>query len=129
MNKNKLPDTSGMWEWFDENGTKKEIDVCEIFPGSFRVYSRGGYYNIADTKYGKAEWPDRWGNYVGRVYFEVPEEDVYSKPTPERMSQIRDLYKNPQDNRDDSPRLRGINKQLPQKLIQFNINQNKIQYI
>ena len=59
-----MPNKTGLWEWFSEDGTKKLVDVCEVLPGYFRVYFRGGYYNITDTKYGKSEWPDRWGEIV-----------------------------------------------------------------
>ena len=70
-------DTNGIWEWFDEDGTKRlveVIDVCEgLIPQYLRVYFSGGYYNVHDEhdpenpeydEYTKAEWPDRWGNRV-----------------------------------------------------------------
>lgn len=70
------PDKEGMWIWYDANGDKMIVPVInpykEIGFVCLKVYSEGGYYSINDEeigtemeKYCKAEWPDRWGEYVG----------------------------------------------------------------
>ena len=72
------PNREGMWEWYDENGIKTIVPVIDcgnpIDTVWLRVYHLGGYYNVNDEAIGtpdepycKAEWPDRWGNYVGEL--------------------------------------------------------------
>ncbi len=100
------PDKEGIWEWFEEDGTKRLMYVCNVggpLPEHYlRVYWWGGYYNISDDpgvddKYGpipgKAEWPDRWGNYIGPLGT-VPDADLYLGPTPEQREEIIKKYKN-----------------------------------
>ena len=82
------PDKEGIWEWFDEEGTKHLVDVVNVehdfrYPKYLRVNWGGGYYNINDESIGeideihcKSEWPDRWGNYVG-TRDEVEESLIY----------------------------------------------------
>jgi hypothetical protein len=87
------PDREEIWEWFDEDGTKRLVHVCNvgIDVPYLRVYWWGGYYNVNDEHdpeapeydhHIKAEWPDRWGNYVGPVS-SVNEEDLYLMPAAE----------------------------------------------
>ena len=78
------PDREGIFEWFDENGIKRFAHVCNVGHKTqyLRVYWKGSYYNVNDevddlyTLDGKlveknhvvpAEWPDRWGNFVGNL--------------------------------------------------------------
>lgn len=63
---NKVPDRAGLWEWFCNDGSKVVIPVCNVFDNFpdmypyYRVYYRGGYYNVAD------EWTHgTWGKYLG----------------------------------------------------------------
>lgn len=98
------PNREGIWEWFEEDGTKRLVHVCDVAKDLrqenpdekpyFRVYWWGGYYNINDEEVGtsheqctKAEWPDRWGNFVGEIG-SVKDEDLYLFPTPEQMKKI-----------------------------------------
>lgn len=95
------PDREGIWEWFEEDGTKRLVAVFNIEPDAsrspyFRVYWWGGYYNVNDEhdpeapEYDhltKAEWPDRWGNYVGRDR-DIPQDQLYLGPTPEQREKI-----------------------------------------
>lgn len=100
MNK---PCKSGIWEWFDKNGTKRLVSVYNVMekcPNAepyWRVYWWGGYYNVNDehdpesSQYDyltKSEWPDRWGNFVGEIG-SVKDEDLYLMPTPEELEKIR----------------------------------------
>ncbi len=95
------PDREGVWEWFEENGTKRLVCVFNTEPNPFlpqylRVYWWCGYYNVNDEpdpdapQYDwatKAEWPDRWGNYVGPIG-SVKEEDLYMLPTDEELRKM-----------------------------------------
>lgn len=88
------PNKEGIWEWYDETGKKqlvsvinvgKEVDNCWL-----RVYYLGGYYNVHDNwvgtedeEFGKAEWPDNWGNYVG---------DLDSVPIKETYGGVTEVY-------------------------------------
>lgn len=100
-----IPDKEGIWEWFEEDGTKRLMAVYDVAkklrevngtePPYFRAYWWGGYYNVADSPeevagdpFCKAEWPDRWGNYIG-PNGSVKEEDLYNGPTPEQAEEIR----------------------------------------
>ena len=71
------PDRPGIWEWFDDDGTKRLVEVFNCAPPNdpphLRVYWWGGYYNVNDEhdpehpEYDhctKAEWTDRWGERV-----------------------------------------------------------------
>ena len=93
------PDKSGIWEWYDTNGIKRLVSVFNIEhdpsrPQYLRVYFWGGYYNVNDEPeevpgdpFCKAEWPDRWGNYIGPEGC-VKEEDLYGMPTKEELEII-----------------------------------------
>jgi hypothetical protein len=94
------PDKEGIWEWFDDDGTKRLVSVFNVesnpsFPPYLRVSWWGGYYSIDDEpNLGfKTEWPDRWGNYVGPVD-SVKEYDLYWMPTPEQMEKIMKQHEN-----------------------------------
>ncbi len=99
------PDKEGIWEWFEEDGTKRLVDVCNVASKSndvyLRVYWWGGYYNVNDEHdpeapqydhHLKAEWPDRWGNYVGQQN-DFKETDLYHMPTTEQREEILKTYK------------------------------------
>ncbi len=97
------PDKPGIWEWFEEDGTKRLVSVVNTehnasLPPSFCVFWWGGYYTINDERNPsapewdwatKAEWPDRWGNYVGPNDMEA---DLYWMPTPEQFEKIMKAY-------------------------------------
>ena len=81
------PNKEGIWEWFDTDGAKRLVYVCNVGGAKpyLRVYWWGGYYNIyADPI---AEWADRWGNYVG-PNGSVNDDDLYLGPTPEQREKI-----------------------------------------
>lgn len=76
------PNKVGLWEWTNDGGEVITVPVVDVGGNIgvqwFRVYYRGGYYNVndeeigtPDEEYSKAEWPDRWGNYVGVIDFEL----------------------------------------------------------
>jgi hypothetical protein len=107
------PNKPGIWEWFEEDGTKRLVEVFDVAsklrevngtePPYLRVYWWGGYYNVADSPeevpgdpFCKAEWSDRWGNYVG-PNGSVKEEDLYNGPTPEQAERIRKRYSDDSD--------------------------------
>ena len=102
------PNKPGVWEWFEEDGTKRLMAVFNIehnpeCPPYLRVYWWGGYYNVADSPeevpddpFCKAEWPDRWGNYIG-PNGSVKEEDLYNGPTPEQRAEIMKCYSDDSD--------------------------------
>jgi hypothetical protein len=85
------PNKPGIWEWYDDTGTKQFVSVVNVecdpsYPPYFRVYFRGGYYNINNEAVGTweeefslAEWPDRWGYYVGDEGC-VSNEQIYGTP-------------------------------------------------
>lgn len=108
------PDKAGIWEWFEEDGTKRLVEVFNVMdkipdcPPYFRVYWWGGYYNVNDetedlvnvkgevvvkNHINPAEWPDRWGNRVGDN-LSLPEEQLYLGPTPEQRKEILKEYEN-----------------------------------
>jgi hypothetical protein len=91
---NPKPHKAGIWEWYDDEGQKRLVDVANIevdltYPPYLRVCFWGGYYDVHDsddeifpdgiTIERKAEWPDRWGNFVGPRGC-VPEDDLYYIP-------------------------------------------------
>lgn len=100
------PDKEGIWEWFEEDGTKRLVAVCnvskplkEVF---LRVYWWGGYYNVNDEHdpeapqydhHMEAEWPDRWGKFVGE-HGTVKDEELYLMPTAEQRKEILKRYEN-----------------------------------
>ena len=103
------PDKAGIWEWFEEDGTKRLVSVCDVGVDTpyLRVYWWGGYYTVnevvnepiydCDMKQVRTinrppEWPDRWGAYVGDRN-SVPEEQLYLMPTPEQREEILKTYK------------------------------------
>ena len=103
------PDKKGVWEWFDDDGIKRLVLVCNVAERlgeqRLRVALWGGYYDVTDRTediYGcvkgkwvvvekdvhySAEWPDRWGNYVG-AHGCVPDEQIYEVPTPEQLTKF-----------------------------------------
>jgi len=99
------PNREGIWEWFEDDGTKRLVHVCDVGKkvgmSYLRVYWWGGYYNVNDRHdpehpeydhHTKAEWPDQWGNYVGPIG-SVAEDDLYQMPTPEQRVEILKTYK------------------------------------
>lgn len=103
---NMKPDKEGIWEWFEEDGTKRLVAVCNVSKPLKEIYLRvywwGGYYNVNDEhdleapQYDplmKAEWPDRWGNFVGE-HGTVKDEDLYLMPTAEQRKEILKRYEN-----------------------------------
>ena len=97
------PDREGIWEWFEEDGTRRLVAVCNCGVPNGIPYLRvawwGGYYNVNDEFVGagelshKAEWPDRWGKYVAG-FGELKQEDLYIAPTPEQRKEIMKRYEN-----------------------------------
>ncbi len=100
------PDKAGIWEWFDNDGTKRLVTVVNVEhdasrPPFLRVYWWGGYYSVNDERHpnvseedwiAKTEWPDRWGNYVGPN--DSAKEDLYLMPTEEQLEKIKNAYEN-----------------------------------
>lgn len=95
------PNEPGIWEWFDEDGTKRLVEVVNVCSQVedqwLRVYWWGGYYNVNDEAMGtpdepfmKAEWPDRWGNRVGNNH-SLPNEQLYLQPTREELIRKADI--------------------------------------
>lgn len=85
------PDRSGIWEWFDEDGTKRFVEVCDCAPKDrgfkphLRVFWCGGYYSVNDEhdleqpehdKFSKAQWADRWGVRIANNG-DLPEDQLY----------------------------------------------------
>lgn len=110
------PDRAGIWEWFEEDGTKRLVEVFDVAAKlreatghadpHLRVYWWGGYYNVneeTDCLYDskgslldevytmEAEWADRWGNRVGDNN-SLPDEQLYLGPTPEQRAEILKQY-------------------------------------
>jgi len=98
------PDQPGIWEWFDEDGAKRLVEVFNVMdkcPNAapyLRVYWWGGYYNINDEHdpeapeydhHMKAEWPDRWGSRIGDNN-SLPENQLYLMPTEAELVKIRE---------------------------------------
>ena len=85
----------GIWEWFDENGIRRLVEVFNCSPPNrnpyLRVYWWGGYYNVNDeydlenSTYHKAEWADRWGERVSDNNA-LPDSELYLRPTPNQRS-------------------------------------------
>ena len=101
---NNRPDKTGVWEWFEEDGTKRLVHVCDVgIPIGqqwLRVYWWGGYYNVNDEhdpehpehdEYTKAEWPDRWGKYVG-LPESVTSDQLYQAPTADQLEEIHKAH-------------------------------------
>ncbi len=95
-----IPDRAGVWEWFDNDGTKRLMSVFDVAAKlreatghaepHLRVYWWGGYYNVAAMGTGpfeEQEWPDRWGQWVGENG-SIPENQIYNGPTPEQRDKI-----------------------------------------
>ena len=101
------PDKAGIWEWFDEDGTKRLVEVCDCAPKDrgfkphLRVFWCGGYYNVNDELediydgFGKvvvknhideAEWADRWGVRVANNG-DLPEEQLYLGLSSDKQTQ------------------------------------------
>lgn len=83
------PTSPGIYEWIDESGKLRlveVVDVCKgLCPQYLRVYFAGGYYNVNDEhdpehpeydELTKAEWPDRWGSRVADNH-SLPVEQLY----------------------------------------------------
>lgn len=85
------PNRSGIWEWTDRRGIKRLVEVVEPLGGYLRVYWWGGYYNIIDSAYGKAEWCGGvWGNRID--YFpDDSDGKIYDKPDEDEMKKIREM--------------------------------------
>lgn len=88
------PNEPGIWEWFDNRGIKRLVEVvdvsCQVEDQWLRVYWWGGYYNIENEPMEcgvvlKAEWPDRWGNRVG-YNGSLSEDQLYRRPTIEKIN-------------------------------------------
>jgi hypothetical protein len=103
------PNIPGIWEWFDNKGIKKLVEVVNIRPDKnqppyLRVYWWGGYYNVNDEeigtiveKYCKSEWPDRWGNRIADNNA-LPNDQLYLMPTKEEYVKITMSNRNPTNN-------------------------------
>lgn len=81
------PDRTGIWEWFELDGTRRLVYVWNVFEKHpnlepyFRVCCHGSYYNVHDIPedgiHGKAEWiHGTWGNYMGQ-YEDFDESQLY----------------------------------------------------
>ena len=94
------PDRPGIWEWFDDDGTKRLVEVFDVATPQckphLRVYWWGGYYNVNEETNPcdpggnnclMQEWADRWGNRVADNNT-LPENELYLFPTPEQMKKI-----------------------------------------
>jgi hypothetical protein len=100
------PDKPGVWEWFEEDGTKRLVHVCDVGvpmgEKCLRVAWWGGFYNVHDlvnepiydcnmrqvrTISHPAEWPDRWGKYVGPLE-SVLNDQLYQAPTADQLEEI-----------------------------------------
>jgi hypothetical protein len=107
------PDREGIWEWFDEDGNRRLVEVFDVMkkiPGHkpyLRVYWWGGYYNVndeVDDLYNckgevvekdvvdEAEWTDNWGDRVGDNQ-SLPEDQLYLMPTPDELALFREKDK------------------------------------
>lgn len=93
------PNCAGVWEWFDEKGIKRLVEVVDCGTSEHQylnVYWWGGYYTInddADEIYKmEAEWPDRWGNRVGDNH-SIPEDQLYLFPTKDELDRIDEIDK------------------------------------
>ena len=92
--------------WVEARGHKQLVEVIDVStdlrkfypnePVYLRVYFWGGYYNVNDDavgtpeeEYCKAEWPDRWGEYVGPNR-SLPEKALYGVPTEQEMKEYYD---------------------------------------
>lgn len=94
-----IPDKEGLWEWFDDGGTKRIVLVSDVSPTNdkiLRVNWWGGYYSVMSDPEWPTElvaeslWPDRWGNYIGN-YLSIPPIQWYTMPTPEQMSKYKKI--------------------------------------
>jgi hypothetical protein len=86
------PNKPGIWEWFEEDGTKRLVCVCCLGKDWLRVYWWGGYYSVnPEPETPGLEWPDRWGSFIGENE-SVPDEQLYLGPTPEQAEKIRKRY-------------------------------------
>lgn len=77
------PNKPGIWQWYDETGVARLVDVVDVWGGVGRPYLRvvfwGGYYDVHDSEDREAEWPDRWGSYVGQRG-NFGEDEIFSMP-------------------------------------------------
>lgn len=97
------PDKEGIWEWFEEDGTRRLMSVFDVSkniqaingiePVYLRVYWWGGYYDV-NSNDNDAMWPDRWGKWIGENGT-LPEEQLYNMPTPKQMKKIQTRYQKP----------------------------------
>jgi hypothetical protein len=96
-----IPNKEGVYEWFEPNGIKRLVYVCDVSKplceGDLKVCWWGSYYSIVDEDTGngfdrKAEWSTgEWGNYVG-PFESFKEEDLYLNPTPEELKEFKFKY-------------------------------------
>lgn len=77
------PNKPGIWQWYDETGVARLVDVVDVFGNVgamwLRVYFWGGYYDVHDSEDREAEWPDRWGSYVGQRG-NFGEDEIFTMP-------------------------------------------------
>ena len=93
-----IPTEEGIYEWFDDDGTKRLVAVCDVSPKKDNSYLRvawgGGYYDIQDsietlyncdlepvrTHERKSEWTGgKWGARLGDGD-SIPYEQLYKFP-------------------------------------------------
>lgn len=90
------PNCEGIWEWFEKDGTKRLVEVVNVYKNigetCLRVYWNGSYYNVSDRYEDlynmdgsifeknvlvKAEWVSgTWGNRVANNG-ELPDDLMY----------------------------------------------------
>lgn len=83
------PDKPGIWQWYEDDGTERLVCVYDVGFGLpyLRVFWWGGYYDVHDGGDRLAEWPDRWGEYVGPIN-SFGDDELYLMPTEEQRLKI-----------------------------------------
>lgn len=93
------PNCTGIYEWHDSNGKKRLVVVVDVRASPnclpyLRVYWWGGYYNVNDdpqeglgSPFGKAEWPDSWGNRVADIS-DIADDQLYLFPDEEDLEKF-----------------------------------------
>lgn len=82
----KVPNSAGIWEWFDINGDKHLVAVIKAYRDEefYSVYYNGGYYSVEDRTEtsgyrdewsNPAQWPNSWGVRIGSKH-EINEDDI-----------------------------------------------------
>jgi len=93
-----IPTKEGIYEWFDDDGTKRLVSVCDVSAKKDNSYLRvawgGGYYDIKESispvynmrgqivSYHQRpnEWDGgTWGKRLGDIG-SIPEEQLYESP-------------------------------------------------